>query len=259
MAEGFMENPHPQKFVQIERREKLSREDFSQVISSLEMRVRDKLSREVVPLRKLSGRRYESFFSTADAPLPDCRTCGACCAALLIVELTENDTTPPENYWNVTIEGKDGELVVNRYLRRETETGKCPALGGEVGESVECAIYENRPGGCRTFEAGSDKCRALRRAYGIEPPLDDMETMSFMMKVFHKDEPAGDERLIYHTQISETETAGLFEIEVFLNDETSVIIHQFKANEESWLESDFLSLTLTEAGNLVAERTKKVY
>ncbi len=171
------------------------------------------------------------------------------------VDVKEIDSTPAENYWNITIGGQNDEITVNHQLRRDSETGNCLALKGDVGKTVGCGIYENRPEDCRKFDAGSDRCRALRRAYGIEPPLSDMEMMSFMMQVFLKDDPEGDERVIYHTQIQETEIAGLFEIEIFLNDETALVIHRFNINEESWLESQFSTLTLAEAKNLIASRT----
>src|SRR5205085_9638922 len=38
-------------------------------------------------------------------------------------------------------------------------------------ERTRCEMYELRPRSCRAFEAGSDRCRAVRRAYGLEPPL----------------------------------------------------------------------------------------
>lgn len=254
-----MKNPKPQQFVQIEKRNKLSREEFSQVISSLEKQIWKNLKSEAVPFRKLSGRNARSFLTPIDAPIPDCQTCGACCIALPCVEVKETDTTPAPNYWDITIQGQNGEITVNRQLRRDPETGNCSALKGEIGKLVECGIYENRPDDCRKFDAGSDRCRALRRAYGIEPPLTEMETMSFMIQVFLKDDPEGDERIIYYTQIQETETAGVFEIEIFLNDETALIIHRFNVNEESWLESQFSNLTLAEATNLVASRMNIIY
>ena len=245
----------PRQFVQIERRNKLSREEFSEVISNLERLIWKNLKTEALPFRKLSGRRDKSFLMTAFAPLPDCQTCGACCTALPCVDVKEIDSTPAENYWEIVIGGQD-EIVVNRQLKRDLKTGNCLALEGSVGEFVKCGIYESRPDDCRKFEAGSDRCRALRRAYGIEPSLTELETAHFMMRVFLKDEPEGDERVIYHAQIQKTETAGLFEIKVFLNDETVQVIHRFNTFEESWLEGDFSGLTLHEAKNLIASRRK---
>lgn len=249
-----MNDSESNPFVQIERRNKLSRDDFSQVISNLEKRIWEILKKEAVPFGKLSGRRDESFLTPIDAPVPDCQTCGACCIALLLVDVKESDETPVENYWDITIRTRSGEAVVNRQLRRDSETGNCLALEGEAGKSVACGIYEKRPDDCRKFEAGSDKCHALRRAYGFEPALTDMETGAFMMKIFLRDERVGDERAVYHTQIKETEKPDEFEIEVFFRDGSALTIHRFDAGEENWLESEFSALTLAEAKNLIAAR-----
>jgi hypothetical protein len=132
-------------------------------------------------------------------------------------------------------------------------------LKGEAGKRVECGIYENRPDDCRKFEAGSDKCHALRRAYDIEPPLTDIEAASFMMQILMRNDPQGDERAVCHTQINETETAGVFQIEVFFKDKSSLILHRFNAGEENWLESEFSAVTLAEAKNLIASRKKIVH
>lgn len=56
-------------------------------------------------------------------------------------------------------------------MARDPERGACVALSGTVGQSVSCSAYDSRPAECRVFEAGSDRCRAVRRAYHLEPPL----------------------------------------------------------------------------------------
>lgn len=249
----------PKRLVQIERRDKLSREEFNEVMTNLESRIWENLKKEPIPLKKLSGRRGESYLTQAEAPIPDCQTCGACCVALPWIDVKQSDATPEENFWDITIEAQNGETIVSRQLRRDAETGDCLALQGEIGNSVKCSIYQARPDDCRKFEAGSDKCHALRRGYGIEPPLTDMETASYMMRIFLRVEPEADERAIYHTQINETETAGAFEIEVYFKDQTALTVHRFNAGEENWLESEFSGMTLAEAKNLIASRKKIVH
>jgi Fe-S-cluster containining protein len=64
--------------------------------------------------------------------------------------------------------GDGDEIVVDRYMRRDGETLACVALGGSVGEKVECTIYETRPAMCHHFDAGSDRCHAIRRAFFLE-------------------------------------------------------------------------------------------
>ncbi len=44
--------------------------------------------------------------------------------------------------------------------------GRCKALEGEVGASVRCGIYDQRPAICREFPPGSDGCRFARKQMG---------------------------------------------------------------------------------------------
>ena len=254
-----MENPELRRFVQIEKRDKLSRQEFSRVISVLDEKIWKNLKTETVPLEKLSGRNAANCLTPNAGEIPDCRTCGACCVALPSVEVEITDETQAEHFWNITIPGRNGEFTVNRFLKRDSETGNCLAFRGEVGREGGCAIYEERPETCRRFEAGSDKCRALRRAYGIDPPLTDSEMMSFMMNVFLKDAPEGEQRVIDQVRILETEIDGVFEIKVLLNDRTVLVLHRFDAEKEIWMESRFSALTVAEAKNLIASRNNVIY
>jgi Fe-S-cluster containining protein len=54
-------------------------------------------------------------------------------------------------------------------VRRMTtsDTGRCLALAGTVGDAVTCTVYENRPAPCREFENGSSPCRRARLSAGI--------------------------------------------------------------------------------------------
>ena len=45
--------------------------------------------------------------------------------------------------------------------------GHCIALEGELGKSVSCSIYDDRPSACRQFEAGSESCLHLREKAGL--------------------------------------------------------------------------------------------
>ena len=116
----------------------------------------------------------DSVFSINHTSLPDCLTCGACCAYFHQVAVLDVDATPRRLTWAVW----DAEAVAGPktyWLRREPHQGHCLALTGSVGQQARCAIYELRPNSCRAFEAGSDRCRAVRRAYGLEPPLSETE------------------------------------------------------------------------------------
>ena len=44
---------------------------------------------------------------------------------------------------------------------------RCCALEGDVGKSVKCSIYEDRPSVCSNFENGGERCIALRKRLSI--------------------------------------------------------------------------------------------
>lgn len=109
-------------------------------------------------------------------PEQACLSCGACCAAFR-VDFHREDLAGP---------GKSG--VPERLAIRLTQTlyrmegtdeapPRCIALEGEIGKSVRCSIYRERPGPCRDFAPyaplgmGDDACDRARRRYGM-PPLE---------------------------------------------------------------------------------------
>ena len=116
----------------------------------------------------------ESFFIEDDPAMPDCRECGACCSYFHRIPVQLTDPTPRMFTWVVWEAGAAGGPKL-LWMRREPEAGCCVAFNGRVGESAFCAIYELRPGSCREFEAGSDRCHAVRRLYGLEPRLSESE------------------------------------------------------------------------------------
>lgn len=103
-----------------------------------------------------------------------CMTCGACCAYFRV-----------SFYW---AEADDAGGVVptqlteplTPFLRCMSGTNqrqsRCTALSGEIGESVHCTIYHQRPSPCREFamsgEGGelNEACDRARARYGL-PPL----------------------------------------------------------------------------------------
>ncbi|TKI08138.1 YkgJ family cysteine cluster protein [Martelella alba] len=102
-----------------------------------------------------------------------CMHCGACCAWFRV-----------SFYW---AEGDDGGGSVpsglteglTPFLRCMSGTNekkpRCCALRGEVGHSVHCAIYSDRPSPCREFAMSGDgqqrnsACDRARAAYGLAP------------------------------------------------------------------------------------------
>lgn len=65
----------------------------------------------------------------------NCQECGACCGY-----------------------AADGAVAPTG----QTEDARCGSLRGEIGVHCECAIYDQRPAGCRDFEAGSGPCLDTR-------------------------------------------------------------------------------------------------
>jgi Fe-S-cluster containining protein len=241
------------KLVQIERRSRLSRKEFSEKVDYWMKKIWEPAQKEQIPIEKLAGKIENSFLAPKDAPIPDCRTCGLCCAILPAVQLTGDDLTSPEHFWEITIEGQAGEQVVDRVLRRNSKTGSCLALSGEVGKIAKCEIYDERPQPCRALEAGSDACRSLRRTFNLEPSLSQIETIEGLMKIFEYDASIGSARII-HSEISENAETRVCEINVQFQNDEQTLLHKFDAEKEKWLEGDFFGLTLTQAEELILSR-----
>ncbi|MCG8707713.1 YkgJ family cysteine cluster protein [Brenneria sp. 4F2] len=111
-----------------------------------------------------------------------CMHCGACCAYFRV-----------SFYW---AEADDGAGVVPALLTEpvtpfmrcmqgtNSKTPRCSALEGDIGESVSCSIYLNRPSPCREFmQSGEDgqlnaACDRARAHYGLPPLLTLLELPS---------------------------------------------------------------------------------
>lgn len=103
-----------------------------------------------------------------------CLTCGACCAAFRVdfhcadLASEANRGVPPALTVALT-----STLV--RMRGTDAAPPRCIALDGEVGQSVRCTIYEQRPGPCRDFAPyaplgiGDDACDRARRRHGLMP------------------------------------------------------------------------------------------
>ena len=191
------------EFVQITRRSQIAEEEFYPMISAMYEQVWLNLLPPQLVTDDLSTRVAKNLVTPSDAPIPECSTCGACCASMLCVGVRPSENVPTENYWDITAKGKNGEITVDRYLRRDGETLACAALEGTIGEAVSCRIYEQRPRICHQFEAGSDKCHALRRAYGIEPFLTLEEMFEALQKIKAEDAQTAPTEMIRDAKIAE--------------------------------------------------------
>ena len=89
----------------------------------------------------------------------DCKTCGACCCFKWSWPIFKRDRTDAT--------GIPQEMQRFDYPLMKTENNRCVALEGEVGTSVKCSVYNDRPDACRKFEVGSELCNEARRKVGI--------------------------------------------------------------------------------------------
>lgn len=104
-----------------------------------------------------------------------CLRCGACCAHFRV-----------SFYWAESVPFLDGRVPaeltepVTPYRLAMKGTLKpplrCVALDGDIGETVSCSIYGDRPTPCRELEPWDEhgqpdeKCSRARAAHGL-PPL----------------------------------------------------------------------------------------
>lgn len=108
-------------------------------------------------------------------PSSPCQACGLCCASFRV-----------SFYWGEADDAPGGwvpvafteTLTPHRRCMAGThsKTPRCIALTGQVGESVACSIYDQRPSPCREFDSHDgqgnpdQRCNALRLRHGL-PPL----------------------------------------------------------------------------------------
>lgn len=104
----------------------------------------------------------------------DCQACGACC--------TNPDENRRERFVDYVEVAPASPLLADpdrrkRYVvfnadgrphLRLDPSGRCAALRGPLGARVRCAIYADRPRGCRLVEPGSVRCLQARRERGLD-------------------------------------------------------------------------------------------
>jgi len=96
----------------------------------------------------------------------DCQRCGACCAHYRV-----------SFYWAEASDAPGGVIPVElteqltphlRCMRGTSSSApRCTALAGEVGVSVGCSIYAQRPAVCREVMPGDPQCLKARARHGI--------------------------------------------------------------------------------------------
>jgi Fe-S-cluster containining protein len=107
-------------------------------------------------------------------PIPDCITCGACCASPFVgegyIQVNAEEEKRLDRLGLPVLEvmpGPDDRIVLLGTKENRQGDRVCVALDGRVGKQVFCTIYEHRPSLCRQFEAGSPECFEARRAAGV--------------------------------------------------------------------------------------------
>ena len=242
--------------VQIMRRSRVQREDFYRYIQHKEAQKWEKLPAPQIPLAQLSRSVIENFVTPPETPAPDCLTCGLCCVFGLCVALDNNTQIEPEARWDIIAVSPAGrELPVDSFIRRDENTGQCVFLDGELKVAVNCSAYEQRPRQCREFAAGSDKCHALRRLYGLEHPLTPEQLAAAEEQLAHRTD-TGPEKIAY-AQITWEEDGANCLITGIFADGRMRRLHIYNPQQETWRQSEFIGLSIDQAASLIASRGTK--
>jgi Fe-S-cluster containining protein len=240
-------------FVQISREPKIRDVDFFPMVSEMYEQIWTRLMPPQLLTENLSAKAANNIVTPAGTPVPDCMTCGACCAVMPCVGVPPNLDLDPELYWDITTEANGGEIVVDRYLRRSGETLICSALDF-TETSVACSIYESRPQMCRDFEAGSDRCHALRRAVGLEPFLSLEEMPVARQKLETRQVQNDSANVIRNAEIKLDAETGRHAITALMYDGTLQQMHNYDPAEETYFQFEFDGLRLDSAKTLIASR-----
>jgi Fe-S-cluster containining protein len=242
------------EFVQLTRSSKIPEEEFYPAINRMYEHVWQQLMPPQLVTDGLSNTIKNNIVTPVDAPVPDCLTCGACCQSLLCVGVRPSDSVSSEMVWDITVETEGKEIVVDRYLKRNEETLACSALEGTIGEHVGCTIYETRPVMCHHFDAGSDRCHAIRRAFGIEPFLTLDEMSAAMEELDSQPERHLPEQVIRNAQIRPDGKTGEYVIRALLKNGELIEIHRYDPDLETWMQFEFDGLSLDVAAELIRSR-----
>ncbi len=244
------------ELVQITRRDKIAEDEFLPFVNAMYEQVWGNLLPPQILTFNLSNTVADNIITSADSPIPDCMTCGACCASFVCVDVKPDNPISSKDCWDITKQGENIEFTVDRYIKRKEEDFSCVALEGKIGKEVSCRVYENRPRMCRQFEAGSDRCHAVRRAYNLEPFLSLMEMFEARQKLDALESNIDNER-IEAVNINVKSGTQDLQITVTLKNGSQEIIHEFDPKFETWFQTEFEGLTLAKAEELIINRTRK--
>lgn len=109
--------------------------------------------------------------------VPECTVCGLCCAPgvwkgttwnvdrFISLRTADVSRLPQSARREMVVHGR------HKYARLRVIDGyaRCTQLTGEVGKSVGCAVYANRPEACSDWVRGGRRCRQVLR-WAKNPP-----------------------------------------------------------------------------------------
>ncbi len=261
----LMRSKRVSDLVQITR---YSKSDYYELIRELDRQKKQRIFEPQLPLESVTKLRAKSVTAASKETVPDCLACGVCCAFALIVPVRIDDTARLGEYWDVTLDGSEHNIVIERVLPRDVSSGYCSHLAGELADEIACRIYHDRPLVCREFDAGSDRCHEYRRMYGLVPRLNEAEVAEELAKLTTAKRGVISFASIVLDSVStktvfSKEDGGIessktiyLKIVVFVDEEeeTEYEIHTYDASKEMWFESDLLGMTLSEAQEFIISR-----
>lgn len=240
------------RLVKLTRKRGMSEATFAEMITRLRRRRDGKLATAESP-DLYAETVAESVFGGEGMGVPDCLRCGACCAYFHQIAVLDRDATP-RRLTVAVWEAGDIAGPKTRWLRREPHQGNCVAFVGSVSEHAGCAIYELRPHSCRAFEAGSDRCRAVRRVYGLEPPLSESERSDHAKRL---EADAGDDA-IKQAEALASRAAASFGGQEKLSLLSEMIAYNHSRLEEILREAERLQALLAERRAATAARASRI-
>ena len=209
-----------------------------------------------IDLEGLPARVSSNVITPTDVPIPDCAECGACCGAFVRVPLDPGSKMAESDTWQVKARVSNCDVVVDRFIKRRKGDLACSKLIGAVGEASRCGIYDDRPRTCRTFEAGSDRCHAIRRAYGIEPFLTLEQMSEAIGRLNERDEGStGGAEMVESVRFTNGEGTDV-RIEAAISDGSLRVLHEFDPGRETWYRSQFEGFSLVEVIRLLSGARK---
>jgi hypothetical protein len=107
---------------------------------------------------------------------------------------------------------------------------------------------------CHHFDAGSDRCHAIRRAFGIEPFLTLDEMSSAMERLDAGKQVTEPADLIRNAQIRPDGGTGEFVITALMKDGELREIHRYDPARETWMQFEFDGLSIDAAAEMISLR-----